>query len=293
MSSNAGADRRLIAAVNERDLVYLLRYRRVINGVGTFLRQQPLDSIEWGRCMRNARLEIWRSVGSGPLVLDTETIWLLRRRRKLLTPRHERLIELRAFDLNALLGWRDVVYFSQSPQADKTGPADDLMKAVVRENLGELATDAARDLSGAAFSVAADLGLGATTPLAFSYRKVLPVLQDFSDASARQGVPILFDVVATTPRTFEFRTYRTARGADLSNRVTLSPEFGNLTDVDLDEDWTNEATYVYAAGRGLTNNRQVQPAGDDARAAAGGLFGRIERVISATNVPMTAAQLCR
>src|SRR5574343_782046 len=51
-------------------------------------------------------------------------------------------------DARALLGSRIVAYPAGSAQAAKTDYADDMMKAIVRENLGSTATDTTRDLTG-------------------------------------------------------------------------------------------------------------------------------------------------
>jgi hypothetical protein len=241
----------------------------------------------------DARLEVWRSVDDGPEYLDTETVWLVRRRQRRITAKGERYLIIQAVSANALARRRIVAYAAGSSQASKSGPADNVMKAVWRENFGSLATDTARDVS-AYISTQVDLGLGPTVDLAFARDHVDQVLDDITNNTIQQGTPIYWDVVSPSDGALEFRTYPYRRGLDhrsTSNQaVILSVDNDNLVDVTITEDAEDEVNYVYVGGRGEKDNRAIEPLGDTARMLASAL-NRAEIFINASQQDLTATQL--
>ena len=211
--------------------------------------------------------------------LYTDTIWFARKGRKILSGKGERTSTIILSDAIQLLNRRIVAYNSGASQASKTDQADDMMKAIVRENFGSLATDTDRDWS-AYLSVEVDLGLGQSISKSFSRRKVLRVLKELADASYQAGTYIAFDIVAISPSQLEFRTFATQRGVDhrwptSTNPLILSPEFGNLANVDRGYDHSNEITYAYAGGQGEGASRVIGTASDTTRINQSP-FGRIE-----------------
>lgn len=288
-----------------------LEYRRVVNRTGMYVaggvrNVLPLnlvllaDALPLRFIERDSHLEIWRTKGEAeqrpagssyrPLrtqELDTETIWLVRRVRKLLTRDGQRLVELGAVPALAILNSRIVAYPAGSAQASKQGPADDVMKQIVRENFGPAATDPARDV-GDWLNVAPDVSLAPVVSRSFARRNVLQVLDELAQASAEAGTPLYFDVVSQAPGQFEFRTYVGARGADHTfpngiGPVVLAPETGTLAQVDRSDDYEDEYTVVYAAGQGVEAERLVAEAGDSPRIATSP-FGRRERLVDARQV---------
>jgi hypothetical protein len=244
---------------------------------------------------RDCRLEIWRTrhdpAGESAIPLsqqlDTETAWLVRRVRKLLTRDGRRLLELGAVPAIDLLASRIVSYPVGNAYASKSGPADDLMKQVVRENLGTAATDSARRLGDWLF-ITPDLSQAPTVSKSFARRNVLHVLKELAEASAQAGTPLYFDIVSPARGQFAFRTYTGARGTDHTfpagvNPVVLSPETGTLTQVDRTFDYEDEFSVVYAAGQGVEAERLVAEAIDTARSSASP-FGRRERLVDARQI---------
>jgi hypothetical protein len=199
--------------------------------------------------------------------LEGETQWFVRVPPKLVYDEAGALVvEVRAECALYLLSGRIVAYPAGSSQAVKSGVADDVIKAIVRENLGALAP-ADRDLGGA-FDVAADSSQGATVYKTMPRRNVLLVCQEIARASAQAGKPIFFDVVWTGSR-LEFRTYLDARGADhradSPAPIVLSPEFGTLANASRSFDHRDETTVVYCAGQGRGEQRIIVSVSDDAR----------------------------
>ncbi len=243
----------------------------------------PRDLLRW-----DGRIGIWRKPEGGPLQLLTETIWLMRWREE--EDAGESSLTVKAFPATHLLGRRIVAYPADSAQASKSGQADNIMKAIVRENLGALAI-AARDWS-AYLAVEADTSLGPVVSKAFAWRYVLAVLQELHEDSVVQGTPTFFDVVAPITGGLEFRTYVQQRGMDHTlagpDPIVFSVERGNLARAKLTEDHSGEITCAYAGGQGKESDRTVVSVLDAVRAGLSP-FGRIETFRDARNVPEGAS----
>ncbi len=191
--------------------------------------------------------------------------------------------------LNTLLARRIVAYRAGTAQSAKGGAADDMAKAVVRENLGSLCTNAARDLSGKGLSVHPDLAKAPSIDKAFAYRNVATVLSEIAASSAALGTDLFYGIVPTGETTFEFRTWVGQPGRDLTEDLIFSDEFGNLNDPVLDLDYSRESTVVISGGQGEGSARLVAEAEDTSRTGAGPL-GRIEKFADA-NQSETIAQV--
>lgn len=294
-----------------------LEYRRIVNhtgvaetaGAGSAL---PLrltlraDALPLRFIQRDSRLEIWRTCdASSPALsqesaatpavrtqeLDTETAWFVRRVRKLFTGDGQRLLQLEAVPAIELLARRIVAYAAGTAQAGKSGPADDLMKQIVRENLGTQVGDSARDISDW-LEILPDLGQAPVVSKIFARRNVLHVLGELAQAALEAGTPLYFDIVCPTMERLEFRTYPGARGSDRTfpdgvSPLVLSPETGTLARVERSFDYEDEVTFVYAAGQGAESERLILETGDAARIAASP-FGRRERLVDARHVASSA-----
>lgn len=210
----------------------------------------------------------------GTSQIEGDATWLIRRVRQVLNNR-ERRIEVSAVHANHLLSRRIVAYAAGSSEASKSGPADDLMKEIVSENFVS-PTDTTREMGG--LTVAANLAAGPTIAKSFSRRNVLTVLQDLADAAAAMGTYLGFEV-RTVGGSLVFLTYTQQRGVDRrassGNYLRVSPSTGGIADSTYDQDWIDEATFVYSLGQGEQENRNI---GTAQNTADEGLspFGRIE-----------------
>lgn len=281
-----------------------LEYTLVANGIGTLTLVVNASDLNWRLLVRDLRIEVWRRVDNGPEYLEGETVWFLRRRRRKTTNKVRQII-ITAYSATCLLNTRIVAANTNSSQATKTAVADNMMKAVVREQLGSLATDPARSLA-TYLTIAPDLSKAPSVSLEFARKTVLDVLQDISQASANHATtptPLYFDIVAipgisngVVTTTLEFRTYINQRGVNRTSPSGLSPVVlsesrNNLTDVELEEDFSDEVTSVYARGAGIDNLALVVNVTDSTRLAAS-VFNRREKFISsqaATAATLTAA----
>lgn len=177
------------------------------------------------------------------------------------------------------MGWvlsgRVVAYPAGHAQANQTDQADDLMRAVVRYNLGSSATTgngrkATASIDSTLFSVQADVGLGPSLSMGFSYSNVADVLRKISDAARTAGTPVYWELVPSGGG-FEFRVNVGQLGQDLTNgqhALTFGPEFGNLRGGKLDYSARDERNYVFALGQGQEDVRNVQVSEDTSRSDA-------------------------
>lgn len=226
---------------------------------------------------RDGLLIIERGLGNtSPAPVAGKTIYRIngrRRRQASETPFFEWTI--RGVDLTEVLRRRCADYDAGTSYVDKSDLADDMLKEIVRENFGASAADATRSIASY-LTVQADAGQGPSLSKAFSRRNVLKVAQEIAAASLQAGTYLAFDVVAATMPVAgvdfapEFRTYIGQRGIDHrvpggSPPVLIGPDFGNLDNVEIDEDWEDEATRIIVGGQGEGAARAIERANDTAR----------------------------
>lgn len=156
---------------------------------------------------------------------------------------------------NSLTERRIIAYPAGSSQAQKSGPADNLMRAVARENLGGSA-GGQRDISVYGFSVENDLSMAAPVSVSFAYKKMRDALDQIAfTAWGKNGERVWWDIV---PRgsgwSMEFiaRKDYTERDRRLSSASPLwiSPDMGVVRRVVVDDDRSREVTVVIAGGQG-------------------------------------------
>lgn len=228
------------------------------------------------------RIGIWRKPEGGAQYL--EFAGLVRRIQTRTDVRGLTTFNVSGCDLNGFLARRVVAYSAGSPESEMTDQADDLITEIVKDNLGSDAI-AARQISSTYFSVASSPAAGPSITKGFSYRNVLEVLRDVSDAARQAGTALFFGIKPTGESTFGFSTrtqeWGRDRTADDATRLIFSLVRGNLANPVLDEDAGDEVNFAYGLGQGEGSLRNVQTSEDTARSAAS-LFARSEAAISAT-----------
>jgi hypothetical protein len=150
----------------------------------------------------------------------------------------------------SLLSRRIIAATAGSAGAEKSGPAETVLKAYCNEQAGPGAS-ADRQIAG--LSIQADGGGGATISIARSYRNLLEVCQEIAAVGGGD-----FDVVGVGPALFEVRWYTGQRGDDhrLSgpDPVVFSTEYGNMGAPVLTES-SAVASAVLVAGQGAGASR--------------------------------------
>lgn len=246
------------------DWIYL-NYDRALNNIGSL--ELGLDGSYANPTFIkiDGRIVVWRN-GQ----MDTETTWIIRRIVETLNTDGTLTISIGAFSGNEILLRRLVAYDDGTSYASKTDQADDMMKQVVRENYSASASNTARQISTTYFTIENDSSLGPSITKEFGWNNVMDICQDISLTTISAGSSVYFDVVSPQYNTFEFRTYRSQRGLDHRSSggitpVILSPDRGNLTNVVRSFDYSGEATYIYAGGRGYNQFRYIGSASSSDR----------------------------
>jgi hypothetical protein len=275
-----------------------LAYARAVNNVGALkliIDSNKFDSVLFSQ---DNFIGIQRSINGTSANLDGDSLWFIRS-NKINLQSNKFTREITAYDLNFILGnpsynrGRIVAYYAGSAYASKSTFADNMIKAIIRENLGTLATDTTRDIS-TYLSVEADLSLAPSFEKSFSRRNVLLVLQEICAASFINGTYLAFDILNTFPSSglsFQFRTFTTQRGSDKrwsqgNSPIILDPEAGAISEASLEYGFVNEASYVYAGGTGEGAARNIQTASDTARISISP-FNRREMFVDARNTENT------
>lgn len=257
--------------------LYSLQVAQTVGSVGSATivipGEYPIDYLK-----KDGLIEIWRHPqGRQPYLLFNKIFYL--RRRVFSVSGGQKRWTLTAYDPNYLLAspagnrGRIVAYAANTAYASKSDFADDMIKAIARENVGSLATDTARSLASL-LNIQADISGAPNIVKAFSNRVLLPVFNEICQASTIAGTYLAWDIVCTAPPlngsyTLELRTYLNQRGVDhrfSSNQpVLIGLDFGNLDDVTIDEDWSEEADVARVGGKGEGELRAYGSASDSVR----------------------------
>lgn len=249
----------------------------------------PSSEYDISEIGRDYRLQIERN---GKIEGDTQ--FIIRKRKKTLDKRGERLFVISGWAAVGILARRWVLYYAGSSQASQTASADDMIKAIARQNLGSGAQHADRDIAApdlsSYFAVEADSSAVSLTSKQFSRRPVLTVLQEIAKDAWQAGEWLGFDVVLNDAGLLELRTYTGQRGTDRSSAtaasVLFSPQRGNLTEIERTWDWTREVTVAIAAGQNTGASRGIETATDVRKDDT--VLNWIERVADARNTSTTA-----
>lgn len=181
--------------------------------------------------------------------------------------------------LTDLLARRGIWQYAGSPEADKAGPGETVMKEYVIENAGSAATSPPRvQASGVTLglTVEADAAAGATWEGSRAWKGLLETVQEIGQATALD-----FGVVKSGAATFEFQA-RPIWGADRSVAglnpatglnaagnapVIFSLGFGNMATPTHSVNRTAEVNAVLALGQGLEADRATVEVTDPAAIA--------------------------
>lgn len=244
----------------------------------------------------NYQVLIERQVEDGLLYIEGSTTWLTEIIKEKRTS-SEHTVTLGAPNAMTLLTRRINAYAAGTANAGSTSvAADNIIKSIVRANMGSTATDAARrlDTITPSLSVEANTSQGATTTKSYAWRNpILPVLQELAEDSAQNGTYLAFDVVKT-PAGHEFRTFVNQRGANRSisggfSPVIFSPGLGNITDIEFTTDYSQYVNYAYVGGQGDESNRVVIEVPESSDLATLPQYRRREGFRDARNTDLTAS----
>jgi len=235
-----------------------LEYVKTQNAIGTLVVNLPRGLMQYDQFAVGDIFEIWREK-NGTLELQNETAYFLQDWEFWTDSDGAEYIRLVAFDAVWLLDTAIVWAYSGSAGASKNDYPDDMMKAIVKEQLGADSGIASRTK----LTCAPDLGAGgAAIAKDFAYRNVLAVLQEICEvAQEKNDIWLGFDVVRTAPGQFEFRTYTRQRGQN-HGRGSGDPrlvgrQYGNLSEASFGTYHADERNVVLVAGQGEGAAREL------------------------------------
>ena len=257
-----------------------IEYVKVLGSVGYFAITFPKRGQVYDSAIPDRRVAIYRMPIGGAMALDF--MGLARSFNTVTSQTGLYQTKMHGYDPTELLKRRIVPYYAGSAEASMTDYADDMMKAIVRDNFIDNADysgtpSPARDIDSYGFSVQADNAEGDTLTKAFAWRNVLDVLQDIQADSKAAGNEVFFGVIPVTEKSLEFRTWTSGndRTVNGTNPLIFSLEWGNLVSPSLVDDYKDEANFIYAGGRGEKDARIVQTASDSTRMTTS-VFNRCE-----------------
>lgn len=238
-----------------------LTYARKFNEEGSLsLNLKPIYPIDYFE--KDGIIEVWRSINNTGFYLDVDSVWFIKKVRYATEDSGIEVQEIQAFDGLSILKRKLVAYDNGSSYTSKMDYADDMIKEIARENMGDLVFDTNRDLSNIlSFSPITSQGALITKDVAWG--KLLNIFQEISEASEEEGIRVIFDIQKLTgSQKYILKTFINYsgkdRGSSSSNQYIASLENGNLSSPELIKDWTEEVNYSYALGPGGAGEREVQ-----------------------------------
>lgn len=237
---------------------YKLELFRSEFGVGSLYVDLPLKEFINQNISTEWIIEVYRRTAGGELVRVGDTQWIIKLIRYKVDEQNETQLHILAYDAMYLLDRRIVAYVDGTPQTSKTMPADDMLKEIVRENLGALSSNYHRDLSEWLVIEPNTSTAPIVTKSEFGLQKVMPVLNDICELSSAAGMYLSYDIIYDESiGKLVFRTYPHQRGADRGSG-SVSPVYlahhtdpvnvmgGGLNYASIEIDATDERSYIYS-----------------------------------------------
>jgi len=264
----------------------------------------PIIPFAWLR--RDAIIQVIRSVDGSPgkaLGSGTDAaLWFIKK-AGFTTNNDTELMWFTAYDAKVLLKQRVVEGYAGAPTSSKSGYLDNIMRQIVRENMGSIA-DTGLDINralGAGFwnilTIEGDNSSSVTGEKAFAHREVMPVLQDLANQSADAGVYLSFDITHQGWNSYGlpallFQVFKGQRGVDRGatspNRLVFSRQYGTITETKIENDWTIMADVIKAGGAGDGAARIFEYASDNSLVTESP-FGRVEDFIDRNNITLATS----
>ncbi len=248
---------------------------RTVNAVGAFSMMLPWSAIDRSWLQKDSQITIWRAIDQQHWQITDQTRWFI---TGIESNTANQTYTITGVDSQDLLNRRIIAYAADTAQSKKSGNADNLIKAFVRENCGSLAPVARQYPS--IFSVAPDASLAPSVEKAAAWQELLDTLQDLVAISRDLGTYLAFDVVALPNNSFELQTFIGQRGADRRD-LLIGTAYRNITNAVYTIDYAPERNVVYAGGEGEGTLRLIGTATDTQRATQSP-FARRELFYNAT-----------
>lgn len=236
-----------------------LQYSRAFGSVGSLVVTIP-PYYRADMFGRDSILRLYRTPKNGKPMLEPSAVWFV---RKIGRRYQDGSTVLTCVDQMDLLRRRIVGYRQYTTYADKTYAeynadfADDMMKEYVNENLGSGAvvdgtaiTDTDRDLSSW-ISIEPNKSLGPEVEQSGAFQRLSDVLDGIKNKAADFGVDLYYDMRVKSDGLLEFVTPILAVGTAHGSSFEFNADSGNLADLVVEEDYTDEVTFAYVTCGGI------------------------------------------
>ena len=263
-----------------------LYYARKINSVGELsMTIENSSESDINVFVPENRIEVWRSREETPH-LDMDAVWFIHTVTSRQDSYGSLILEIEAHDQIGLLERRIIPYNEGNPTTEKQAESDDVIKAIMRENFGALASDTDRDLS-TYLTIQADTSIAPQVTIYCAKDNVYDTIKEIADTSYQRAqafegfhtggmgeLAVMTDAAAsfTVDAMIGWTIYNLTDGSYgiiISNTVT-TVTVASLTN-GTDNDWdTND---LYELNRSLLivkNNCTVSAVGDRLGGTQGG-----------------------
>lgn len=285
---------RVTYTANVFDATGLLRYPNIlVTAFDVGLKEKSIMQLNLGIDTRQFNVSdftkdfqviLTRESTSGASGIVADSFWLVRGIISEKPVQGPRKLTLRCVHANDLLRRRIIAYDSYTTFTAKIAAADDMMKALVRENFSTAATDTTRRWDTTIFDVAADTTDAPETRRTFERENIWDVLASIALDTEEQGTYLGYECVNKTGGGALFQTYITARGVDRTATSAGGTVFRSLENVVWETKWDDEITVAYTAGQGQNNRRDIRTV-SNASLIAESPYGRFEGYKDASHVP--------
>ncbi len=230
----------------------------------------PYSELDPAYLAEDTRFEIHRFVDGTPLPVVGNTQFFLRAWTFAEDRQGAQTWSIEAYTPEYWLTGRIIDSYASTegavnPLTTKTGPADDLMKYWVEENIG---TQASINRIVNLLVVEGAQALAQTTSKACAWVNLKTVLDDLAEDSTYLGTYLTYGIEYAAPFFF-FKTWINQRGADRSSTggkpYIVSKEMGSLAEPSMTFDYRDVATAVRGGGQGEGINRVTAYAEDTRR----------------------------
>lgn len=277
-----------------------LEYTNVVGDVGSFSITLPYPAFDVTKARKDARLVVWRKPAGGRRYLDFAGLVCSDPLPEFYQAGDDIYNVVRGVAYNHILDRRVIAYKVDEAGYQHSGPADDVMKDFVYENLGAGAI-AARRITAHGFTIQADASRGTNISKQASFNRLLTTLQEISaDSHSTEATCAYFGIVPLgNGWEMEFRTNIGQWGQDHRHPSGPSGVYGqhgpviislgrqNVDQASLIHSSIDEKTYIYGLGQNEGVARVVQEAYDTARIGKSP-FNRIEDTVNANNSALAA-----
>lgn len=218
--------------------------------------------------MPDGIIEIWRELE--PMPQSVENVFFLRKRKRV-NDAGLKMVSIGGPDVMDVIRRRIIAYKAGSLQASMNTYSDDMLKEIIKDNLGDDAI-IARKISPY-FSVQGNQSLGPTITKGFAFKKLGQVMDEISDTAKQAGTRIYFMIVpyfnSKGILALDFRTYKDYKGLDRSSKgqspLVFAEDTGNFKNPSFEEDYSEEGNFCYVGGLGEGADRKVVEVSDDER----------------------------